>query len=124
MPDVDLEPSDYSERKPKGWRWLFLIAALATTPAEAVYFYTGNEAYEFCYPAVSGPPYAQCVGYVAGLNDQSEVLLPGVIGCAPTGVMLKQLVDVYANFLHAHPQIRHELAGALFNRAMIEAFPC
>jgi hypothetical protein len=21
MPDLDLEPGDYSERKPKGWRW-------------------------------------------------------------------------------------------------------
>ena len=21
MPDIDLEPGDYQERKPKGWRW-------------------------------------------------------------------------------------------------------
>ena len=21
MPDIDLEPGDYTERKPKGWRW-------------------------------------------------------------------------------------------------------
>lgn len=127
MPDFDLEPGEYTERKPKGWRWKLFVASLAfgmVSPAQAVYFYTGNDAYEFCYPDAGGPAYGQCVGYVAGLTDQIEVMMPGGIGCAPVGVALKQMVDVYSNFLHAHPELRHDLAARLYNRAIMEAFPC
>lgn len=124
---LDLEPGNHRERKPKGWRWkvafFCLLGASGITPASAIYFYTGNEAYEFCAPDLQGPRRTMCLGYVSGLTDQTEVLFRS-FNCIPVGVQVGQLADVYAIFLRDHPEARHDLAAHLFNRAVLEAFPC
>jgi len=47
-----------------------------------------------------------------------------VLFCVPEGVTIGQMLDVYVEWLHAHPADRHMEASTLFYVATRDAFPC
>ncbi|MDT8383929.1 MAG: Rap1a/Tai family immunity protein [Gammaproteobacteria bacterium] len=102
-------------------------------------FYTGNELMQICdQPTNNVSAYNQCVKYLAGIADANESLLmrtlPGDKGffrgfvagpfCAPNGIELKQLRQVFLKYMYAEPQHWHLNAGDRALGAFRSAWPC
>ena len=71
-----------------------------------------------------------CYAYVEGVVDalQSTFSAPRMqqhaLFCLPQGVISRQLVDIAINYLHDHPEQRHNVASANVALALANAFPC
>ncbi|MBB4345186.1 Rap1a/Tai family immunity protein [Rhizobium leguminosarum] len=44
--------------------------------------------------------------------------------CSPEGVVMKQFVDVFCNYLQAHPEKRQMEGSVLVPESMVAAWPC
>jgi hypothetical protein len=100
-----------------------VMTAIAATPANAVYFYDGHDAYNWCVrDAGNSVMLAHCSGYVTGLIDQASY--NGYDPCLPDGVTVGRMRDAFALYLTDHPDLRDLEASALFEMALSEAFPC
>jgi hypothetical protein len=94
-------------------------------------FMTGNRLFDLCKPDAPA-----CWNYVSGVADAvmlleafSRVLRTGTDrtafqACIPSGVTIRQMVDIATRFLERHPQTRHTSGAALIMVALNEAFPC
>ena len=127
MPELDLPPGDYRERKPKGWRWVALCFAVLPNVALAQ-FYDGNDLYDQCKSSTAAP-------YVMGQIDAFSWLTAGedIAGnlvylrrrfCVPDGVLGSQAADVVCKHLTDHPEIRHYPAAYLVTDALSLSWPC
>ncbi len=56
------------------------------------------------------------MGYVCGVLDASRMVLP-------EGVTAGQVIEIVANFLKTHPELRHKTASSLVELAFAEKFP-
>jgi hypothetical protein len=88
---------------------------------------SGNGLYESC-TSESNFEQGVCLGFVKGFIVAIEL---GELGreklfnfCIPPNVTVGQGVDIFVNYLRAHPESRHLPASAILATALIEAFPC
>jgi Rap1a immunity proteins len=79
-------------------------------------FWTGNDFFNQCTPAVS----PSCYGYVGGVSDA----IAGWGACLPSGVTVGQAMDLVVQFLNSHQQQWNLSAAAIVTSALSEAFPC
>ncbi len=102
-------------------------------------FYTGKDLMQVCeQPPSNVSAYNQCIMYLAGIADANESLLmltltednPFLKGlvvgpfCAPNGIGLKQLRQVFLNYMNAEPQFWHLNAGDRALGVFRKAWPC
>lgn len=105
-------------------------------------FYTGNEIMKVCNePSSNVTAYNQCLYYLAGIADANKSLknltllalqdknpfVGGIVGgpfCAPLGITLGQLRQVFLNYMNADPQHWHYSAGTRALGAFENAWPC
>lgn len=135
-----------------GWIMKYILAALilcVCSPSFA-FFYNGNEMNGFCttnktyvlgYAAAAFDKAEQDQGamfmYMIDNVDEngrfktteaekSFATQSKNIGnyCAPKGVILGQVADVYCQYLQKNPAVRHQSAVVLFNNALSQAWPC
>jgi len=77
MPDIDLEPGDYTERKPKGWRWKLPWSHADDTKLPMVMFFIalGGMAYFFAHRTELGPDMAFGAAALCGLGAGGMLVL-------------------------------------------------
>jgi hypothetical protein len=87
---------------------------------------SGNQLLENC----TGETYIEkgmCIGFVTGFMHGRYVFRERggvVLYCESPHVTIGQRRDIVINYLQAHPESRHQLAGKLYALAMKEKFPC
>lgn len=63
MPDIDLEPSDYAERKPRGWRWKLPWSHPQDTKLPMVVFFVCFGALAYFFVSLpDGTDWRVCIG--------------------------------------------------------------
>lgn len=113
-------------------------------------FYTGNEIHESCmksrlfvmgytagaFDALEKGQAAASAVFLSGLDEKLNppnqgffdryVKNTAVLGsyCAPKGIVLSQVTDIFCNYLESNPATRHEPADTLLARALSQAWPC
>jgi hypothetical protein len=103
----------------------FAISLLASTSAHAgIYFYSGNEMWDYCSSVPGSWNRTFCVAYVAGINDRDALLGLPPVYCAPAGTRIDQLADVAENYLRDHPENRQQEAAILILQSFQAAWPC
>jgi hypothetical protein len=107
-----------------------LMCCLSASVARAEY--TGNDLYDACRAPRQTPANGLCLGYVFGSMDMlrstnhmlSSLHPPLPIFCEPAGVTGEQLLAMATNYLAAHPEKRHFVAGSILLDVYTSAFPC
>jgi len=85
-------------------------------------FKTGNELLENCSAPPSSGPYVACFSYISGVADTLSMM--NIACTSPLGGNERQMTDLVANRLRAHPEIRHYAAAGEVLLALKDSFPC
>jgi hypothetical protein len=107
---------------------LVLALVAAAQSAEVPMLFSGNELQRMCASRKLEGEYLNkglCAGFIAGVVDMaSSPSTGGVRICAPPKVTIGQYTDIVANFLDAHPEVRHYTGASIVRIAIAQAFPC
>jgi len=105
-------------------RKISLILLLCLFPAKEsnAYWLDGNHWYAVCFHGEN-----EFMNYfMEGVGETEEVF--SVTGhpffCVPNGVTLRQLSDIFCNYLAEHPESRQYQGASLAMGALAEKFPC
>jgi Rap1a immunity proteins len=96
---------------------------------------TGNTVMKMCTPLYEGQkaPENFCLGFIVGAGqmirlwqeaDETWKRKNPLNICIPSEATNGQLIRVFRKYLEGHPEVGHFPAGALFVKALQEAFPC
>jgi Rap1a immunity proteins len=102
---------------------LWPCSSFSQTPEQRMNyaFKTGNELLENCSAPPSTGPYVACFSYISGVADTLSMMK---IACtSPLGGNERQMTDLVANRLRAHPEIRHYAAAGEVLLALKDNFP-
>lgn len=125
------------------------IVAAASAPALAM---TGNDLHGYCNEKSPNYMLGLCEGFIIGYStgfshgrnaEGSSIVSQLVVNhrasleavfmrtddavfayCPPKGVTNGQRIEVATAYLSRHPAIRHQYAGDLVVKAMVDAWPC
>lgn len=104
-----------------------ILLALSLLQASNTLTGTGNELLRTCTETTPPHRILICLSYVDGVSDGFTIAqnsIPRPYICIPSGVTLRQKVDVVTAYLRAHPESRHQPASFLTLQAMQQAWPC